>query len=126
MGLEGMLTIRGSFPASGDLSADQYKLVVFDATPELALAGAGAGGFVLVDKPDAQGVNGTVILAGKAKVTAGGAVSAGDPVTSDASGLAVTAAPGAGSNVTLAGYALEDAASGDVFQILVAPSVMQG
>lgn len=119
MGLEGLLQIRESAPASADLSAAQYKFVVFDATPELALAGAGAGpAFVLLDKPNAQGVEGTILLVGKGKVTAGGAINAGQLITPDASGNAVAAVAG---NM-VAGIALEDAASGDVFKFLAVQS----
>lgn len=114
MALEGRLDIRESIEASGDLSTNQYQFVTIDGNGQLALAGAGAGpAFVLVDKPDAAGVEGTVILIGKTKVEAGGTVSAGDFVTPDASGLAVVSSTG--DNV--AGIALEDAASGELFKM---------
>lgn len=119
MALEGLLQIRHSYPASADLSAAQYKFVVFDATPELALAGAGAGpAFCLLDKPDAQGENGTILLVGKGKVTAGAAVNAGDLITPDANGDAVTAVAGD----MVAGVALDDAVDGDVFTFLAVQS----
>ncbi|MDT8286285.1 MAG: DUF2190 family protein, partial [Elusimicrobiales bacterium] len=80
----------------------------------------------LVDTPNAAGVNGTIILAGKTKVIAGGAISAGDPVTSDASGLAVAAAPAVGANAGVVGFALEDAVAGDLVKILASPGSTQG
>lgn len=44
---------------------------------------------------------------GQPDVEYGGNVSRGDPLTSDANGKAVTAAPGAGSNVRIIGFAKE-------------------
>lgn len=119
MGLEGLLQIRESAPASTDLSAAQYKFVVFDGTPELALAGAGAGpAFVLLDKPSAQGEEGAILLVGKGKVTAGGSIDAGALIAPDGNGDAVAAAAGD----MIAGIALEDAADGDVFKFLAVQS----
>lgn len=127
MGLEGLLQIRDSQPASADLSADQYKFVVFDATPELALAGATAGpAFVLLDKPNAQGVEGTILLMGKGKCIAGAAIAAGDYITPDAAGLAAVAAPATGVNDEVCGIALEDAATSDVFKFMVVQFTLQG
>ena len=127
MATTGRVDLRASFPASTNLSSHQFKLVVLNATPELALAGATAGpAFVLIDKPNAQLVNGTVILAGKTKVIAGGAVNAGDYITPDAAGLAVVAAPATGVNDEVCGIALEDAATTDKFSILAVQFTLQG
>lgn len=67
-----------------------------------------------------------VIKSGIADVEFGGTVTRGGPVTSDASGKAVAAAPGAGSNVRIIGFAEVSAVSGDIAPVLVAPGVMQG
>ncbi|WP_263418678.1 capsid cement protein [Terriglobus albidus] len=67
-----------------------------------------------------------VVVAGYAPVTYGGTIAAGDPLTSDANGAAVTAAPAVGSNVRLIGFAHFAGVAGDVWPIQVAPSVMQG
>lgn len=127
MALEGLLQIRDSQPASADLSAHQFKFVVFDATPELALAGATAGpAFLLLDKPNAQGVEGAILLMGKGKCIAGGTIAAGDYITPDASGLAVAAAPATGVNDEVCGIALEDAVSGDLFKFNAVQFTLQG
>jgi hypothetical protein len=47
-------------------------------------------------------------------------------VTSGAAGVAAAAAPAQGANAHVIGIALVSAASGDIFPILLAPSVMQG
>lgn len=67
-----------------------------------------------------------VQLMGRAKVKAGGTIARGDLVTSDASGLAVAAAPGAGVNNRILGVALQAAVSGDEFSVLLAQCEKQG
>lgn len=117
MALEGMLQIRDSQPVSGDLSAHQYKIVTFDGNAELALAAtAGSGGFVLLDTPTSG--NGTILLAGKGKVIAGAAVSAGDMLSNEVTtGHAVTATTGQ----TVVGIALEDGVDGQLIKFLATP-----
>lgn len=63
---------------------------------------------------------------GMPDVEFGGNVTRGGPVTADADGKAVAAAPGAGSNVRIIGFAVNSAVSGDIAPILFAPGVMQG
>ena len=120
--------IRDSQPASADLSAHQYKIVVFDGSAELALAAtAGTGGFILLDKPNAQGVQGTILLMGKGKVIAGGTVTAGAFLTNEVTtGHAVALTDGAGVSEVIVCIALEDGADGDLIKVLVAPSSTQG
>jgi hypothetical protein len=67
-----------------------------------------------------------VIVAGIAEVEAGGAITRGDPVTSDASGQAVAAAPALGVNNRIVGTALASAVAGDVIPVLITPSQIQG
>ncbi len=112
MATEGLVVLLTTLPASADLSAHQFKLVTFDGTPELALAGAGVDCNVLMDKPDAQGVSGTILLVGIGKVEAGETIAGGDLLAADAAGLAVVAA---GVDYVF-GRALEDAVVGDRFR----------
>jgi hypothetical protein len=74
----------------------------------------------------ASGERVDVVKSGIAEVEFGGNVTRGDPLTSDGSGKAVTAAPGAGSNVRIIGYAEVSGVSGDIGDALIAPGVMQG
>ena len=67
-----------------------------------------------------------VVKTGLADVVYGGTVTRGDPLTSDASGRAVTAAPAAGANARLIGIAEVSGAVGDIGQVAIFPSVMQG
>lgn len=63
---------------------------------------------------------------GIALIEFGGTVARGGPVTADADGKAVAAAPGAGANVRIIGFAEISAVSGDLAPVLLAPGVMQG
>lgn len=68
-----------------------------------------------------------VVRVGIAWVEAGAAITRGAPLTADATGRAVTAAPGVGLNVRLIGFADEAAtAAGDVIRIMLSPGLMQG
>jgi hypothetical protein len=67
------------------------------------------------------------VLIGIAYIEAGAAIAAGAPVTSDAVGRCVTAAPAAGSNVRIVGFALESAsAAGDIIRVMLGFGLMQG
>lgn len=104
-----------SLPAAADLSAAQYKIVQVNSSGQAALANATSMTVgVLQNKPSAAGRVATVAIHGVSKVVAGGAITAGARVTSDANGNAV-AATTAGDAVI--GVALTGAASGDVFPI---------
>jgi len=63
---------------------------------------------------------------GVALVEFGGTVTRGGPVTADANGKAVAAAPSAGANVRIIGFAEISAVSGDIAPVLLSPGVMQG
>lgn len=67
-----------------------------------------------------------VILDGIADVTYGATVTRGARLTTDASGRAVTAAPGAGTNNGIIGTALVSGVVGDVGTVHISPSIMQG
>jgi hypothetical protein len=74
----------------------------------------------------ASGERCDVYREGIVEVDAGGTVTRGKKVTSDADGKVVDAAPGAGANVQIIGVAEISGVSGDIVAILLAPSVMQG
>jgi hypothetical protein len=79
---------------------------------------------VNVTAPSGQRVD--VIKAGIAQVQLGGTVTRGDPITSNASGLGVTAAPAAGVNNRIVGYAEISGVSGDIIPVLVNIDTIQG
>jgi hypothetical protein len=105
--------------AGQDLSSSQFYFVAVAADGQVDPAGAGvyAEG-VLQNDPDAAGLAANVQISGITKVVAGGAVSVGDAVASNASGKAATA----GSGDTVLGTALEAAtADGDIIAVLFQP-----
>ncbi|MFI5443648.1 DUF2190 domain-containing protein [Polaromonas sp. UC242_47] len=63
---------------------------------------------------------------GTGEVKLGAAVTRGDPITADASSKGITAAPAAGSNVRIIGFALQSGVLDDVIDYQIAPGVMQG
>ncbi len=67
-----------------------------------------------------------VHLAGMVEVEAGGTIARGDPITADANGKAVKAAPATGVNNRIVGWADVAAVSGDVFDVLLAQGQIQG
>ena len=99
-------------------STDDYMVQAAAATDYLMgvsdnIAGAAAG---RVD----------IIKEGIADVIYGGNVTRGNPLTSDANGKAVVAAPAAGSNVRIIGFAEVSGVSGDLGSVLISPGIMQG
>lgn len=104
-------------PANADLSSSQYsfvKLTNASGKGRAALTGNGESALgVLQNKPSAAGDASTVGVRGVSKLKLGGAVTAGDPVSSDASGLGVSAATG---DIVL-GEALESGVSGDLIPV---------
>ena len=68
-----------------------------------------------------------VVRMGIAWVECGAAVPRGSPITSDAVGRAVVAAPAAGVNNRIIGFADESGtAAGDVIRFVIEPGLMQG
>jgi hypothetical protein len=74
--------------------------------------------------PSGQRVD--VVKGGIAQVVLGGTVTRGDPITSNATGQGVTAAPGAGVNNRIVGYAEASGVSGDIIPILINCDTIQG
>lgn len=83
---------RFTLPAAADLSALQYTFVDVNSSGQAA-AGANDGRAVgvLQNKPNAAGKSATIMKSGISKVVAGGTVTAGDDITMDTGGVAITA-----------------------------------
>lgn len=67
-----------------------------------------------------------VRLTGIAEIEFGGAVTRGDPITSDGTGRAVTAAPAAGVNNRIIGFAMVSGVLGDIGDVFLDLGLMQG
>ncbi|MCD7099113.1 hypothetical protein [Stenotrophomonas sp. MMGLT7] len=81
---------------------------------------------ISTDIPTAAGMTVDVTRSGLAAVEYGGAVAAGQPLTADAQGRAVAAAPAAGANVRIIGFAEVSGVLGDIGSVWIAPGVIQG
>lgn len=116
-----------SYSAGAGIAA--YTLVKFSAA-ETVVAAAAASDFIVGVSHDVAAATGErvdVAHDGIAFVVAGAAIAQGALLTSDASGRAVTAAPGAGTNNRVIGFAIEAAAAlGDVIRVQLSPGSFQG
>lgn len=84
----------GQLLAAADLTAKQHYFVAVNTDGKIAVAGDGVAALgVLQNKPDSGEVADVGTL-GVTQVVAGGVVTAGDKVASDASGKAATATTG--------------------------------
>ena len=103
-----------TFVAGEDLSTAQFKFVTLEADGQVDLAdsaGENCVGVLLVEGEAARAV--TVVLTGSVMVEAGGTVTAGGAVATDASGRAVDATTGD----IIMGYAREAGVTNQVIEI---------
>lgn len=77
-----------------------------------------------ITAPSGQRVD--VVLDGIAQVQLGGTVTRGDPITSDANGKGVTAAPAAGVNNHIIGFVEVSGVANDIVPVRLARGVIQG
>ena len=86
---------------------------------DLIIGGPGNIGAALGSRID-------IVLDDFVEVRLGGTVTRGARLTSDADGLAVSAAPAAGTNAQIIGYATVSGVVNDIIWMRIAPSTMQG
>ena len=118
-----------SYNAGGAINANSIVKAGANDYDVLQADGATAAAKLLgitMEVAAASGERVDVVHCGVADVKLGGTVARGDPITSDASGNGVAAAPGAGTNNRIIGIALISGVSGDIIPVLVAPSMLQG
>jgi hypothetical protein len=110
-----------TFVASGAIG--HRRFVKFTANDgEVALATAATDKIAgVTDFPSgaASGERIDVVMFGPAEVVAGGAITPGALITAGAAGVAVAAAPSAGTSVTTGGFSMVGAASGDFVPVFV-------
>jgi hypothetical protein len=95
-----------------------------EVVPAAAATGPLLGVSQNVDVAPGQCVD--VIHDDSANTLLGGNVAFGDPITSDNNGCGVKAAPAAGANARIVGFALTSGVAGDVIPVLMSPGVVQG
>ncbi|MFN7610467.1 MAG: DUF2190 family protein [bacterium] len=121
------LLLAKAFTAGGAISP--YRIVRFSAAETVVQAAAATEAMfgVNTDLTIVSGERVEVMTHGIAWVEAGAAITIGLPLTSDASGRAVAAAPAAGVNNRIIGIALDAAvAAGDQIRVLLSPGQIQG
>lgn len=95
-----------------------------EAEPAAAATDAVIGVAQNVDVAIGQPVD--VVLDDTANVLLGGTVAAFDPITSDANGKGVKAAPAAGVNNRIVGLAMVSGVAGDIIPVLLKQGYIQG
>ena len=107
-----------------------YRIVQHGAADGAVIQGAGVTSTLIGVTgeigADAAGDRVDVHLSGQPDVEYGGTVTRGDPLTSDSVGRAVTAAPAAGVNNRIIGFATVSAVLGDIAPMDLAPGRIQG
>ena len=96
------------------------RFAVFGASDTAMIVGV----FEKVDA--AQGDRLDVVHSGQTEIVLGGNVTRGKPLTSDANGAAIEAAPAAGANARVGAFAMASGVAGDIIPVLVQPCLMQG
>lgn len=76
---------------------------------------------VSTELPAASGERMDVVHSGTPLLEFGGSITRGNPITADADGKGVAAAPAAGARARIIGYALVSVSSGDIVPFLLAP-----
>ncbi len=106
------------------------RLVTFGAADGTGIQAVGGAAYIRgvnSELDTAVGERASVLMTGcVADVEYGGAVTRGDPLTSDATGRAITAAPAAGANAFIVGYAEVSGVLGDIGSVDVLPGRIQG
>ncbi len=121
------LLLAKAFTAGGAINP--YRIVRFSAAETVVQAAAATESVIGVNTDLSVVLNERVevMTHGVAWVEAGAAIALGAPVASDASGRGVTAAPAAGVNNRIIGFALDAAvAAGDQIRVLLSPGQIQG
>jgi hypothetical protein len=118
-----------ALPYAAGAAVTKRRIVKFSA--DLTVVQAAAATDALVGVADSLGAEAAgarceVYVAGVVEVEAGGNITRGAFVTSDANGRAVAAAPAAGANNRVIGIAQASAVSGDIVDVLLAPGQIQG
>ncbi len=112
--------ISVSLPANTDLSAKQYfiaSLTNASGTAQVSVAGIDSTLIgVIQNDANAQGRACEVGVSGITKVICGASVTAGDKLTADTNGKAITLVSGDAKSL---GYALTSGSSGDIISALI-------
>jgi hypothetical protein len=110
-------------------STNPYRIAKFGSADGTVVQAAGATDKligVFDELAHDSGERADVVRDGRCLIQFGGNVTRGDFLTSDANGNAITAAPAAGSNVSIIGRAEVSGVSGDVVEHVLSIGSLQG
>ena len=119
-------TLTMNYDAGAAIAKRRIVKLSADFTVVQAAAATDAMFGVAAELDAVSGGRVDVHLSGIAEVEAGGTITRGALVTSDATGKAVAAAPAVGVNNRVIGTALVSAVAGDVLPVLLGPHQIQG
>jgi hypothetical protein len=114
---------------TAEAAVTKRRIVKLGASDTAVLLGAASTDLLIGVSTEVDAVLGEtcdVRLDGIAEVEFGGAITRGSYVTSDATGRAVAAAPGAGVNASVIGMAMVSGVAGDIGSVLLAQGRIQG
>jgi hypothetical protein len=111
---------KAPLTAAADLSAKQFRFVKItaDFAVNVCSGATDCPNGVLQDKP-VSGAAADVMTFGISKVVAGGSISAGDRIMTDANGAAIKATEGTDTTKYVVGHALMGASSSDIFSAFI-------
>jgi hypothetical protein len=112
-----------------EAAVEGYRIVKFGAADDTCTKATAATDLLIGTSDSLDKATGELVDIGVGHVhdvRLGGAVTRGQPLTSDANAKAIAAAPAAGSNVRIIGFAAQSGVADDVIRYHFAPSVMQG
>ncbi|MGJ8563846.1 MAG: capsid cement protein [Alphaproteobacteria bacterium] len=117
-----------AFGASGAIA--KRRILALAATNGLVTqAVAASTALIGISDPGADVVSGKtvdVITHGIAELDYGDTIANGDPITADADGKGIAAAPATGVNMSIIGFAVEDGEDGVIGSVRLAPAIITG
>lgn len=120
--------LQKGYTAAVDIPAHRLmKFAAADGQVTLAVDGSAAIIGVQSELDVEAGDRASAAMVGNIEdVEFGGNVSRGQPLTADAQGRAIVAAPGAGANAYCIGLAEVSGVAGDIGTVIISPFIMQG
>lgn len=115
---------------TGGVAISPYRIVKFGSADDTA-AQAAASTDYLFGISNSLGGAATdetldIHMAGIAELEYGDTVTRGQPLTADSNGKGIPAAPGAGTNARIIGFAVKSGVAGDIGAAQIAPGMVQG
>lgn len=115
--------------AKAEAAVEAYRIVKFGTADDTVIKAAASGDLLIGTSDGLDKATGEMVdysVGSVHEVRLGGTVTRGQPLTSDANGKAIAAAPAAGANVRIIGFAAQSGVLDDVIRYFYSPGLMQG